>query len=137
MVLSLPEPADAAEGVALVVDGGEPMRIPYEFLEARAGGRAIAIRPEVADIVLDALKKGRRLEWRYTRKGGAARAVTFDIACLGAEGLFSAAEKRLATMRAMKQLGKSRSWGNRVGAVRPHGRGTRGYRISASMSPAE
>ena len=106
VVVTLPEPADAAEGVELVVDDGAPMRVPYEFLDVRADGRALAIRPEVVDVVLDALKRGRRLEWRYVRKGGAARKAVFDIACLGAEGLFTATEKRLATMRAMKRLGK-------------------------------
>ncbi len=106
VVVSLPEPADAAEGVELVVDDGEPMRVPYEFLDVRAEGRALAIRPEVVDIVLDALKKGHRLEWRYVRKGGAARKAAFDIGCLGAEGLLTATQKQLATLRAMKQLGK-------------------------------
>ncbi len=106
VVVTLPEPADAAEGVELVVDDGEPMRVPYEFLDVRANGRALAVRPEVADIVLDALKKGRTLRWRYTRKGGATRVVAFDIACLGPGGLLKAADRRLATMRAMKRLGK-------------------------------
>ena len=106
VVVTLPVPADAAEGVDLVVDGGEPMRVPYEFLDVRAEGRALAIRPEVADIVVDALKRGRRLEWRLVRKGGAKRQVVFDIGCLGAGGLLRAAERRLVTMRAMQQLGK-------------------------------
>lgn len=104
VVLSLPEPADAAEGVALVVDAGEPMRVPYEFLDVRARGRALAIRPEVVDVVLQALRSGRQLEWRYTRKGGAARATSFDIACLPA--LLRATDAQLAQMRAMRQLGK-------------------------------
>lgn len=104
VVLSLPEPADAAEGVELVLDDGEPLRVPYEFLDARAQGRALAIRPEVVDVVLQELRAGRRLEWRYTRKGGAARAVRFDIACLPA--LLKAADVQLAQIRAMHQIGK-------------------------------
>ena len=104
VVLSLPEPADAAEGVALVVDAGEPMRVPYEFLDVRAQGRALAIRPEVVDVVLQALRDGQRLEWRYTRQGGAPRTARFDIACL--PKLMKATDAQLAQMRAMRQLGK-------------------------------
>jgi len=55
-------------------------------------------------VVLEALRAGRRLEWRYTRKGGAARATSFDMACLPA--LLKAADAQLAQMRAMRQLGK-------------------------------
>ncbi len=106
VVLSLPGEADAQAGVELVVDAGEPMRIPYEFLRVAAEGRVIGIRPEVVDIVLEALRKGRRLEWRYMDKAGKSLSETFDIACLGAGGLLERAEKSLAQMRAMKQLGK-------------------------------
>ena len=104
VVLSLPGPADATEGVELVVDDGEPMRVPYEFLDARAQGRALVIRPEVVGVVVKALRGGHRLDWRYTRKGGAARAARFDISCLPA--LLKAADAQLAQMRAMRQLGK-------------------------------
>ncbi len=106
VVLTLPRAADAQAGVELVVDTGEPMRVPYEFLHVKAGGRVIGIRPEVVEIVLDALRKGRKLEWRYTDEAGKGESVTFDISCLGPGGLLKLAETSLARMRAMKQMGK-------------------------------
>ena len=106
VVLTMPEGADAQAGVELVVDAGEPMRIPYEFLRVAAAGRVIGIRPEVVDIVLEALGGGKRLEWRYLNRAGKAVSVSFDIACLGPGGLLPLAKRSLAEMRAMNQLGK-------------------------------
>ena len=106
VALTLPEGRrmDVGAGVALVVDGGEPQRIPPEFLEDRADGRAVAARLEVGDAVMDLLRSGKRLQWRYTAKGGGEEMAVFDLSCL--PGLATAVEKKLARMRAMKQLGK-------------------------------
>ena len=62
--------ADISEGVELIVDKGEPMRVPPEFLEERADGRAIIISPKLTEVVLPELQKGKLLKWRYTLKGG-------------------------------------------------------------------
>ena len=70
IMLTVPRAADLSEGVELVVDSGEPMRVPPEFLDDYAAGRAIAISPKLADVVLKALKPGKMLHWRYVLKGG-------------------------------------------------------------------
>ncbi len=106
VALTLPQgrQMDVGEGAELMVDDGEPQRIPPEFLEDRAKGRAVAARLEIGDVLMDLLRSGRRLQWRYTMLGGGQEQAEFDLSCL--PGLATAVEKKLAQMRAMRQLGK-------------------------------
>ena len=105
LVLGLPVAADAGAGLQLALDGGAAENLPGEFLRERAEGRAIALRPEVAGVVLEMLTGAKRqATWHYTTKGGEARRFSFSVACLPV--VLKAAQQRLATMRAMKQLGK-------------------------------
>ncbi len=83
VLLTLPHEADVGEGVELQVDNGEPMRIPPEFLEERAAGRAIAISTKLTDVVLPELKKGKLLNWTYTRKGGRRDQIAIPLKGLG------------------------------------------------------
>ncbi len=83
VLLTLPHEADVGEGVELQVDNGEPMRIPPEFLEERAAGRAIAISTKLTDVVLPELKKGKLLNWTYTRKDGRRDQVAIPLKGLG------------------------------------------------------
>ena len=71
--------ADISEGIELTVDSGEPMRVPPEFLEERADGRAIIISPKLTEVVLPELEKGKKLKWRYTLKGGKQVAVDIPL----------------------------------------------------------
>jgi len=105
LVLGLPVAADVMAGLQLALDGGAAENLPGEFLQEQAEGRAIALRPEVAGVVLEMLTGAKRqATWHYTTKGGEARRFSFPVACLPV--VLKAAQQRLATMRAMKQLGK-------------------------------
>ncbi len=83
VLLTLPHEADVGEGVELQVDNGEPMRIPPEFLDERAAGRAIAIRTKLTDVVLPELRKGKLLNWTYTRRDGRRDQVAIPLKGLG------------------------------------------------------
>lgn len=105
VVLSLPEVADAGAGLEYAVDGGAAQRIPPEFIEDRAGGRALAVRPEVTDVVVRDLKKGtKQARWRYRTKAG--KEVRVDLPLAAFRPMLESMEKMLAEMGAMKQMGK-------------------------------
>ncbi len=101
VLLTLPREADVSEGVELQVDSGEPMRIPPEFLEERAAGRAIAISTKLTDVVLPELKKGKLLNWTYTRKGGRRDQVAIPLK--GLEKVFDWAECTAKTLDDMAE----------------------------------
>ncbi|GEM_PF-5056995 len=105
IVLSLPVPADAGAGVRLSVDGGEAENLPSEFLQAQENGRVIAVRPEVADAVLDMLQGARRsVEWHYMTKAGEERRFALPAECMG-EAL-RALRRQFAMMQAMQRMGR-------------------------------
>lgn len=79
ILLNIPAEADISEGVTLSVDKGEPMRVPPEFLEERAAGRAIAISPKLTEAVLPELKKGEILNWRYSLKSGKDKTIPIPV----------------------------------------------------------
>ena len=105
IVLNLPHEADAAAGMQIAIDDGAAENLPGEFTGARAKGRALFVRPEVALVVLDMLKGGKRqARWQYTLKNGEKQEARFSLQCFAP--VLQAAERQLARMRAMKQLGK-------------------------------
>ncbi len=105
IVLSLPGAADAGQGVEIVIDGRAPERVPPEFLEGVAGGRALAVRPEVAGVVMRMLRDARaRVVWRHVARGGAWAETGFSLACL--RPVLDFAERELARLRALRQMGR-------------------------------
>ncbi len=83
VLLNVPAEADISEGVELTVDKGEAMRVPPEFLEARAAGRAIAISNKLTGVVLPELKKGEALKWAYVLKSGKRQVVNIPLKGFG------------------------------------------------------
>ena len=108
VLLDVPKEADLSEGVSIRVDDDEPMRVPPEFLEERADGRAIIIRPEVLGVVLSALRKGRLVNWHYVRKDGKEMDVAIPIRSLRKvmDWADCTLQKLNAQARAMQQMGK-------------------------------
>ncbi len=105
VVLSLPRPADAGQGVEIAIDARAPERVPPEFLEGMAGGRALAVRPEVAGEVMRMLRDARaRVAWRHVERSGAPATTEFSLACL--RPVLDFAERELARLRALRQMGK-------------------------------
>ncbi len=77
--LSTPAPVDIGEGVVLKVDDGEEMRVPPEFLDEAPAGDGVVIRQEVAGVVMEALRKGRLLNWHYVRQDGKPADASFPV----------------------------------------------------------
>lgn len=77
--LTTPVPVDIGEGVVLKVDDGEEMRVPPEFLDEAPAGDGVVIRQEVAGVVMEGLRTGRLLNWRYVRKDGQPADVSFPV----------------------------------------------------------
>ncbi len=106
VLLSLPGGADVSEGVELIAGTGEPMRVPPEFLDERADGRAIAISAKLTDVVLEELRKAGTLRWRYVLKNGKQMEAVIPLAGLSEMLKWAGcAEKTLADAVRKKQGG--------------------------------
>ncbi len=108
ILLDVPQDVDISEGVTITVDDGEPMRVPPEFLEESPDGRAIILRPEVRSVVIDVLRKGRLVNWRYVRKDGKVIDVAIPIRPLRKVMDWASCTLQMldAQARAMQQTGK-------------------------------
>ena len=106
VLLTLPHEADVGEGVELQVDNGEPMRIPPEFLDERAAGRAIAISTKLTDVVLPELRKGKLLNWTYTHKDGRRDQVAIPL-----KGLDKVLDWAACTAKTLDEMAEKRGRG--------------------------
>lgn len=79
VLFALPAEADLSEGVELAVDGGEPQRIPPEFLIDTGGGVSVRIDEKLSDVVLEMLDGGKALTIAYTTRQGEKRRVTLSL----------------------------------------------------------
>ena len=77
--LTLADRADVSEGVELIIDGGEPQRIPPEFLIDTGGGVSVRIDEKLSDVVLEMLDGGKALTIAYTTRQGEKRRVTLSL----------------------------------------------------------
>ncbi|HHN67548.1 MAG TPA: hypothetical protein ENK15_05870 [Thermopetrobacter sp.] len=77
--LTLAGRADVSEGVEFIIDGGEPQRIPPEFLIDTGGGVSVRIDEKLSDVVLEMLDGGKALTIAYATRQGDKRRVTLSL----------------------------------------------------------